>query len=125
MASKPYIAVVIDEFRRCTVGIVTNSGGYPGGAGGGEICGRMTKSSSPSEVFSGKEYLVMGSAMRDKLFETLGVDEETEAVSVNGWIMNSLPQKYQKGDSFQSRLEGNRNRNGRDGENRAYGPHGL
>ena len=61
----------------------------------GEIWDEHDEIIQPIRRLSGKEYLVMGSANADKLFETLGVDEETEAVSVNGWIMNSLS-KYRK-----------------------------
>lgn len=61
---------------------------------------RHRKIIQPIRRLSGKEYLVMGSANADKLFETLGLEEETEAVSVNGWIMNILSKIPEKGDSF-------------------------
>ena len=96
-ASKLHIAVVIDEFGG-TVGIVTLEDILEELVG--EIWDEHDEIIQPIRRLSGKEYLVMGSANADKLFETLGVDEETEAVSVNGWIMNSLSKIPEKGDSF-------------------------
>ena len=96
-ASKLHIAVVIDEFGG-TVGIVTREDILEELVG--EIWDEHDEIIQPIRRLSGKEYLVMGSANADKLFETLGVDEETETVSVNGWIMNSLSKIPEKGDSF-------------------------
>ena len=52
------------------------------------------------EKLSDDEFLVLGNANVDKLLELLGYDEETEAVTVNGWIMNELQKLPEKGDSF-------------------------
>ena len=95
--AKQHMAVVTDEHGG-TLGLVTMEDILEELVG--EIWDEHDEIIQPIRRLSGKEYLVMGSANADKLFETLGVDEETEAVSVNGWIMNSLSKIPEKGDSF-------------------------
>ena len=56
----------------------------------GEIWDEHDEIIQPIRRLSGKEYLVKRQPMRISCSKRLAVDEETEAVSVNGWIRNSL-----------------------------------
>ena len=96
-ASNHHIAVVIDEFGG-TVGIVTLEDILEELVG--EIWDEHDEIIRSVEKFSDDEFLVLGNANVDKLLELLGYDEETEAVTVNGWIMNELQKLPEKGDSF-------------------------
>lgn len=96
-ASNHHIAVVIDEFGG-TVGIVTLEDILEELVG--EIWDEHDEIIRPVEKLSDDEFLVLGNANVDKLMEQLGYDEETEAVTVNGWIMNELQKLPEKGDSF-------------------------
>nr|WP_308627729.1 hemolysin family protein [uncultured Eisenbergiella sp.] len=96
-ASKLHIAIVIDEFGG-TVGIITLEDILEELVG--EIWDEHDEIIQSIQKLSGNEYVVMGSANADKLFEQLGIEEETESVSVNGWIMNELQKIPEKGDSF-------------------------
>ena len=92
-----HIAVVIDEFGG-TVGIVTLEDILEELVG--EIWDEHDEIIRSVEKLSDDEFLVLGNANVDKLLELLGYDEETEAVTVNGWIMNELQKLPEKGDSF-------------------------
>ena len=96
-ASKLHIAIVIDEFGG-TVGIITLEDILEELVG--EIWDEHDEIIQSIQKLSGNEFVVMGSANADKLFEQLGIEEETESVSVNGWIMNELRKIPEKGDSF-------------------------
>lgn len=96
-ASNHHIAVVIDEFGG-TVGIVTLEDILEELVG--EIWDEHDEIIRSVEKLSDDEFLVLGNANVDKLLELLGYDEETEAVTVNGWIMNELQKLPEKGDSF-------------------------
>lgn len=96
-ASNHHIAVVIDEFGG-TVGIVTLEDILEELVG--EIWDEHDEIIRSVEKLSDDEFLVLGNANVDKLLELLGYDEETEAVTVNGWIMNKLQKLPEKGDSF-------------------------
>lgn len=95
--SNHHIAVVIDEFGG-TVGIVTLEDILEELVG--EIWDEHDEIIRSVEKLSDDEFLVLGNANVDKLLELLGYDEETEAVTVNGWIMNELQKLPEKGDSF-------------------------
>ncbi len=96
-ASNHHIAVVIDEFGG-TVGIVTLEDILEELVG--EIWDEHDEIIRSVEKLSDDEFLVLGTANVDKLLELLGYDEEPEAVTVNGWIMNELQKLPEKGDSF-------------------------
>ena len=96
-ASNHHIAVVIDEFGG-TVGIVTLEDILEELVG--EIWDEHDEIIRSVEKLSDDEFLVLGNANVDKLLELLGYDEETEAVTVNGWIMNELQKLPEKWDSF-------------------------
>ena len=96
-ASNHHIAVVIDEFGG-TVGIVTLEDILEELVG--EIWDEHDEIIRSVEKLSDDEFLVLGNANVDKLLELLGYDEETEAVTVNGWIMTELQKLPEKGDSF-------------------------
>lgn len=96
-ASNHHIAVVIDEFGG-TVGIVTLEDILEELVG--EIWDEHDEIIRSVEKLSDDEFLVLGNANVDKLLELLGYDEETEAVTVNGLIMNELQKLPEKGDSF-------------------------
>ena len=96
-ASNHHIAVVIDEFGG-TVGIVTLEDILEELVG--EIWDEHDEIIRSVEKLSDDEFLVLGNANVDKLLELLGYDEDTEAVTVNGWIMNELQKLPEKGDSF-------------------------
>ena len=96
-ASNHHIAVVIDEFGG-TVGIVTLEDILEELVV--EIWDEHDEIIRSVEKLSDDEFLVLGNANVDKLLELLGYDEETEAVTVNGWIMNELQKLPEKGDSF-------------------------
>ena len=96
-ASNHHIAVVIDEFGG-TVGIVTLEDILEELVG--EIWDEHDEIIRSVEKLSDDEFLVLGNANVDKLLELLRYDEETEAVTVNGWIMNELQKLPEKGDSF-------------------------
>lgn len=96
-ASNHHIAVVIDEFGG-TVGIVTLEDILEELVG--EIWDEHDEIIRSVEKLSDDEFLVLGNANVDKLLGLLGYDEETEAVTVNGWIMNELQKLPEKGDSF-------------------------
>ncbi len=95
--AKSHMAVVVDEFGG-TVGIVTLEDILE------EIVGEIwdehdnvvEEISEPSEG----EYIVLGGANIDKLFERLGIDEQTDSVTVGGWITGELGHLPEKDDSF-------------------------
>ena len=48
------------------------------------------------------EYIVSGKANIEKVFDEIGVDEEPEALTVNGWAMAVLGRIPTEGDSFEA-----------------------
>lgn len=49
---------------------------------------------------NGQSCRVLGSADPEELFEKLGIDDETEASTVSGWVMEKTEKIPQEGDSF-------------------------
>lgn len=98
---KIHIAVVLDEYGG-TVGIITLEDILEELVG--EIWDEYDEVSSEIEKKSETEYIVLGSADIDKVFEALNIqapEEETESGIVNGWIMNQLGRVPEKQDSFE------------------------
>ena len=52
------------------------------------------------EKISDSEYLVMGNAQVDKLFETLHREGEFEVITVSGWVMDRMGRIPKEGDRF-------------------------
>ena len=84
---KSHIAVVLDEFGG-TVGIVTMEDILEEIVG--EIWDEHDEIVQAFEQVSEGEYIVLGSANVEKLFEELEIEDEVEVVTASGWIMNLL-----------------------------------
>ena len=84
---KSHIAVVLDEFGG-TVGIVTMEDILEEIVG--EIWDEHDEIIQAFEKIREEEYVVLGSANVEKLFEELEIDDEVEVVTVSGWGMNLL-----------------------------------
>lgn len=98
---KIHIAVVLDEYGG-TVGIITLEDVLEELVG--EIWDEYDEVSSEIEKKSETEYIVLGSANIDKVFEALGIEvteEEIRSGIVNGWIMNELGRIPEKADVFE------------------------
>ena len=94
---KSHIAVVLDEFGG-TIGIVTLEDILEELVG--EIWDEHDKVIEEIEKIAETEYLVMGSANIEKVFEMLGKEEEFEVLTVSGWVMDQMGQVPMEGSSF-------------------------
>lgn len=94
---KSHIAVVMDEFGG-TVGIVTLEDVLEELVG--EIWDEHDKVVEEIAKISDKEYLVMGSANVEKLFEEMDREEEFDVLTVSGWVMDVLDKVPDEGDNF-------------------------
>lgn len=92
---KSHIAVVLDEFGG-TVGIVTLEDILEELVG--EIWDEHDEIVQAIEKRSDNEYIVLGSANVEKLFEELDMEEEVEVITVSGWIMDMLGRVPKEGD---------------------------
>lgn len=98
---KLHIAVVLDEFGG-TVGIITLEDILEELVG--EIWDEHDEVSKDIDKKSDTEYIVLGNANAEKLFEELDVkasDADIRSVIVNGWVMLRLGGVPQKGDTFE------------------------
>ena len=94
---KMHIAVVLDEFGG-TAGIVTLEDILEELVG--EIWDEHDKVVQEVEQISDREYLVMGSANVEKLFERLGKEREFDVLTVSGWVMEVAEKIPAGGEQF-------------------------
>lgn len=97
---KMHIAVVLDEFGG-TIGIVTMEDILEEIVG--EIWDEHDEVNSEIEVKSETEFVALGTAKLDKLFEVMNIDVDdmdTQSVIVNGWAMNMLGKIPEVNDYF-------------------------
>lgn len=99
---KMHFAVVLDEFGG-TTGIVTLEDILEELVG--EIWDEHDEVSSEIEIKSEDEFIALGTANVEKLFEVLNIEtsenEEIQSVIVNGWVMKELERIPSKGDTFE------------------------
>lgn len=94
---KSHIAVVVDEFGG-TIGIVTLEDILEELVG--EIWDEHDEVVQDIEKIKDGEYLVLGSANIEKLFDLLKIEEELEFITVSGWVMHRLDRIPETGDDF-------------------------
>ena len=94
---KMQIAVMMDEFGG-TAGIVTLEDILEELVG--EIWDEHDKVVQEVEQISDREYLVMGSANVEKLFERLGKEREFDVLTVSGWVMEVAEKIPAAGEQF-------------------------
>lgn len=94
-----HLAVVMDEFGS-TAGIVTLEDILEEIVG--EIWDEHDEKIIEIQEIAEKEYIVSGKANVSKFFDTLEINEEPEAQTVNGWVMTALGKIPQENDTFES-----------------------
>lgn len=94
---KLHIAVVLDEFGG-TVGIVTMEDILEELVG--DIWDEHDDVVEEIRSVSDREYIVLGSASVQKLFERLGIDKELDVVTVSGWVMEEIGNVPEEGSAF-------------------------
>lgn len=94
---KMHIAVILDEFG-CTVGIITLEDILEELVG--DIWDEHDTIEQEIESISDSEYLVSGKANIEHLLEELGAGDETDVMTVGGWVMKMLHRIPTEGDSF-------------------------
>lgn len=97
-SKKLHIAVVIDEYGG-TVGIVTMEDILEELVG--EIWDEHDEIINAISQISENEYVVLGSANVEKVFEQIGIEAELDVTTVNGWVMDSCQQVPKQGDTFE------------------------
>ncbi len=95
---KLHIAVVVDEFGG-TAGIVTLEDILEELVG--EIWDEHDQVIQEIEQTEPGVYRVRGGANVEDVFERLGREREFDAVTVSGWVMETLGRMPQEGDSFE------------------------
>lgn len=95
--NKMHIAVVIDEFGG-TVGIVTLEDILEELVG--EIWDEHDEVVHEIEKISQNEYMVMGSAAIEKLFDQLGREADFDYTTVSGWVMDTAGKIPKEGDCY-------------------------
>ncbi len=93
-----HIAVVTDEFGG-TVGIVTLEDILEELVG--EIWDEHDEIIREISVVDENKYIVSGKANIEKVFEMLDMDSDFEAITVGGWVMETLERIPSVGDSFE------------------------
>ncbi len=96
-SQKMHIAVILDEFG-CTVGIITLEDILEELVG--DIWDEHDTIEHEIEVISDNEYLVSGKANIENLLDELGNEEETDVMTVGGWVMKILHRIPTEGDTF-------------------------
>ena len=94
---KSHIAVVVDEYGG-TCGIVTMEDILEELVG--EIWDEHDEEDEDVCQLDGDTYLIDGSADMDDICELLGIDPESDSVSVGGWVMERLGHIPVEGDEF-------------------------
>lgn len=96
-AQKSHMAVIIDEYGG-TAGLITLEDILEELVG--EIWDEHDEVVCEIEKIAAGEYQVLGSAPIGKVFHMLGIKEEVQAASVNGWIINHFGRLPKEKDSF-------------------------
>lgn len=94
-----HLAVVTDEFGS-TAGLVTLEDILEEIVG--EIWDEHDEVVEEFKQIADKEYVVSGKAVVAKLFDELNIDDEPEALTVNGWAMQVLGRIPQENDEFEA-----------------------
>lgn len=95
---KLHIAVIVDEYGS-TLGIVTLEDILEELVG--EIWDEHDTVIHEIEEISAYEYIVSGKANLEKMLERLNKKQDTEVLTVNGWVMEKLEKIPAEGDSFE------------------------
>ena len=95
--NKSHLAVIVDEFGG-TEGIVTLEDIIE--ELGGEIWDEHDRVVESFRKLSENVYLVDCSTDLDEMFAFFGIKAETEASTINGWVIEQLDRIPEKGDSF-------------------------
>lgn len=96
--NKSHIAVITDEYGG-TMGIVTMEDILEELVG--EIWDEHDEVVVEIEKINDKKYKIIGSADLDNMFELLDiVDDETDATTVNGWIISNMDKIPTQGETF-------------------------
>ena len=96
--SQAHMAVVTDEYGG-TVGIVTMEDILEELVG--EIWDEHDDVVEDMECIGENEYLALGSADVEELFEKFGMKYESEQNTINGWAMEQLEKMPEIGDQFE------------------------
>lgn len=95
---KLHIAVIVDEYGS-TLGLVTLEDILEELVG--EIWDEHDTVVHEIEEISANEYIVSGKANLEKMLVRLGKEQDTDVLTVNGWVMEKLEKIPSEGDSFE------------------------